>query len=248
MIKEAIQSICWKLGCDLKGDGLHSFPDMSKEDRQIIDVCRPYTMTSVQRLLGLISATRYVARAGIAGDIAECGVWRGGSMMAVALTLMQEQPKQSRRLYLYDTFSGMPAPSRKDSSYNGTTASSQLDNTPKGSGVWCFAGLKEVKTNLMKTCYPADLISYVEGKVEDTIPAMLPSGLAILRLDTDWYDSTKHELVHLYPLLASKGVLIMDDYGHWQGARKAIDEYFLSQNNFVYMHRLDYTGRLVVKQ
>ena len=87
----------------------------------------------------------------------------------------------------------------------------------------------------------------VAGKVEDTIPKHLPGQMSVLRLDTDWYESTKHELTYLYPLLAPYGVLIIDDYGHWQGARKAVDEYFQSQAGTHFLHRIDYTGRLLVK-
>jgi O-methyltransferase len=79
--------------------------------------------------------------------------------------------------------------------------------------------------------------------LEDTIPRTLPGPLALLRLDTDWYESTRHELIHLFPLLDRQGLLIIDDYGHYQGARKAVDEYF--QGRPVYLHRLDYTARLV---
>jgi hypothetical protein len=88
---------------------------------------------------------------------------------------------------------------------------------------------------------------FVKGKVEDTIPASTPDRIAILRLDTDWYASTRHELEHLYPLLAPGGVLIIDDYGHWEGCRQAVDEYFASRNLQVLLNRVDYTGRIAVK-
>lgn len=97
------------------------------------------------------------------------------------------------------------------------------------------------------TGYPKDNIIFIKGKVEQTIPGTLPGKIALLRLDTDWYESTKHELNHLYPLLEKAGILIIDDYGAWQGARKAVDEYF-STNGPVYLHRLDFTGRLVIKE
>jgi len=105
-----------------------------------------------------------------------------------------------------------------------------------------------VQANLGRTGYPAERIHYVKGKVEETIPATLPSRIALLRLDTDWYESTRHELQHLYPLLSTHGVLIIDDYGHWQGARQAVDEYFAASAEPVFLHRVDYTARLVVKR
>jgi hypothetical protein len=98
------------------------------------------------------------------------------------------------------------------------------------------------------TGYPSDLINYVEGKVEETIPVNAPDQISLLRLDTDWYESTKHELIHLYPRLVEGGVLIIDDYGHWQGARRAVDEYIEENNLPLLLCRIDYTGRITVKQ
>jgi O-methyltransferase len=85
------------------------------------------------------------------------------------------------------------------------------------------------------------------GKVEDTFPKDTPDKIAILRLDTDWYESTRHELIHLYPKLSIGGVLIIDDYGHWEGARKAVDEYINDNTLRILLNRIDYTGRIAVK-
>jgi O-methyltransferase len=221
--------------------------DVSEEDRKIIEMVRPFTMTSMESLIALIGAVRYIIRSGISGDIAECGIWRGGSMMAVALVLKAEKD-MSRNLYLYDTFEGMSEPTMIDKSYDGTLAKMQLDRKTKQKGkVWCYCGLDEVKVNLNFTGYPPDQMHFVKGKVEATIPQTAPTTLALLRLDTDWYESTKHELKYLFPLLNERGVLIVDDYGHWQGAKLAVDEYFSSQPRQYYLHRIDYTGRLLVK-
>jgi hypothetical protein len=105
--------------------------------------------------------------------------------------------------------------------------------------------MEDVRANLLSTGYPAEKIHLIKGKVEDTIPGTLPRGLSILRLDTDWYESTRHELIHLYPLLHPKGVLIIDDYGDWQGAKKAVDEYF--KESEIFLHRIDRTGRIAIK-
>jgi hypothetical protein len=142
----------------------------------------------------------------------------------------------------------MSEPGAEDRSAGGETAAAQLARTPRGEGVWCEAGLADVRANLESTGYPMERIRFVEGKVEDTIPATLPERIALLRLDTDWYESTRHELRHLYPLLSRHGILVIDDYGHWQGARQAVDEYFAAQGRPVFLHRVDYTARLVVKQ
>lgn len=218
--------------------------DLTEEQKKIIWAAKPFTMTSIERMAALLNAIYYVTRNRIPGDIAECGVWRGGSMMLVALALLANRDTK-RSLYLYDTFEGMSAPSEADKDAAGVSAAELLAQAPRGTGIWCDASLEDVRANLLSTGYPAEKIHLIKGKVEDTIPATLPGELAILRLDTDWYESTKHELMHLYPLLRREGVLIIDDYGDWQGARKAVDEYF--QDSRIFLHRIDRTGRMVVK-
>jgi O-methyltransferase len=209
---------------------------------------QPYTMTSPERLHALIQAIRYVQAASIDGAIVECGVWRGGSMMAAALTLA-ESGDFSRELYLFDTFDGMTEPTAQDVAIDGQTASSLLESHAKTAtdSVWCYANVDQVKKGMASTGYRPEAIRYVAGKVEDTIPHMAPSSISVLRLDTDWYESTLHSLQHLFPLLAKGGVLIIDDYGHWQGARKAVDEYFAQTGKSILLNRIDYTGRMAVK-
>jgi len=221
--------------------------DLSPADRALVARVEPFTMTSLDRRAGLIGAIDHIVRHRIAGDIVECGVWRGGSMMLAALALIA-RGDTTRDLWLYDTFEGMSAPTAADRSVSGESAAAQLARTPRGSGVWCEAGLADVQANLWSTGYPRERLHFVAGPVETTIPATLPRRIALLRLDTDWYESTRHELVHLYPALSRHGVLVVDDYGHWQGARQAVDEYFAARNEPVFLHRVDYTARLVVKQ
>jgi hypothetical protein len=115
------------------------------------------------------------------------------------------------------------------------------------SSVWCYSPLEEVKENLYSTGYPKDNLIFVQGKVEDTLPAIKPGKLSLLRLDTDWYESTRVELELLYPLLIEKGILILDDFGHWEGAKKAVVEYFQAQNRHPLLQRIDYTARLMIK-
>ena len=108
--------------------------------------------------------------------------------------------------------------------------------------------MEVVKKNIFSIGYDPEKIHFVQGKVEDTIPATIPEKISLLRLDTDWYESTKHELEHLFPRLSKGGILILDDYGHWQGARKAADEYFNNNHISIFLSRADYTGRIAVKQ
>lgn len=220
--------------------------DVSPDEREICAFVAPYTKTSIERRLTLMRAIAHVVKTGIPGAVVETGVWRGGSMMVVARALMRAGDT-SRTLYLYDTYAGMTAPSDKDRKFDGASAQDILDHTRKGHGVWCEAGLEDVRRNLALTAYPQERLVFVEGKVEDTIPGIIPDQISILRLDTDWYELTKHALHHLYPRLSSGGFLILDDYGHWQGARYAVDEFFAAQSQPPFLHRVDYTCRLVVK-
>jgi hypothetical protein len=249
-MKQMIKSALARAGLELTRTADRrraAIADLGVDDRELVARVEPFTMTSLDRRASLIGAVDHVVRHRIAGDIVECGVWRGGSMMLAALALMA-RGDTSRDLWLYDTFEGMSEPGAQDRSASGETAAAQLARTPRGEGVWCEAGLEDVQANLWSTGYPRERIHFVQGKVEATIPERLPKRIALLRLDTDWYESTRHELKHLYPLLARHGVLLIDDYGHWQGARQAVDEYFAAQAEPVYLHRVDYTARLVVKQ
>jgi len=219
-------------------------PDFRKDEADLIREVRPWTMTSVERIYALIQAVRYVSANAIAGAIVECGVWKGGSMLAVAKTLLQLQDVK-RDLYLFDTFEGMSEPTVKDVDYSGKRASEVLLGD---SGCKCAdAPLEEVKEVLYGTGYPKDKLHFIQGKVEETLPASAPDSIALLRLDTDWYTSTKHELLHLFPRLSQAGVIIIDDYGHWKGSQQACDEYFAENGIAILLNRIDYTGRIGLK-
>lgn len=221
-------------------------PDIDDDARAIIETVSPFSMTSPERLLALRDAVRHVCRHGIEGDIVECGVWRGGSMMAAALTMLECGGR--RRIHLFDTFEGMPPPAAADRDLTGVSAATLLAAEQRESGdTWAFSPLDQVRANLRSTGYPAELVRFVPGRVEETIPEAAPERIAVLRLDTDWYESTRHELEHLYPRLAVGGVLIVDDYGHWQGARRAVDEYLAASGARLLLSRIDYTGRMAVK-
>ena len=223
-------------------------PDFTPSHRAIIRAVKPFTMTSPERLHALIEAVRYVIRSGIPGSIVECGVWKGGSMMAAALALC-ELGQIQRQLYLFDTFEGMPRPSAIDTNYQGECATEIFEALKTGtdSSEYCRAQLDDVRSAVTSTGYPSEKIHLVKGKVEMTIPAAAPESIALLRLDTDWHESTSHELTHLFPRLSPGGVLIIDDYGHWDGCRRAVDEYFELNSAKLFLARIDYTGRIGVK-
>jgi hypothetical protein len=249
LIKKAVRETLGRFGWELVHTASRdqaAVADLSPADQAIVGRVAPFTHTGLDRRAGLILAVDYIVKQRIAGDIVECGVWRGGSMMAVALALLA-RGDTSRHLYLYDTYEGMSEPTAEDRSHTGESAEAQLARTARGEGVWCEAGLSDVQANLWSTGYPRDKIHFIQGKVEETIPARIPGAIALLRLDTDWYESTRHELLHLYPRLVSQGVMVIDDYGHWQGARQAVDEYFAASEVHHFLHRVDYTARLLIK-
>ena len=225
----------------------HALPlDFEKAD---VEVCRrvaPYTMTTPPRIYALIRAVEYVSARAISGALVECGVWRGGSMMAVAITLLR-LGITDRDLYLFDTFTGMTAPSDEDVKHSGERAADLLADQGRESDIWAIASIEDVREAVLGVGYPEERIHFVQGPVEETLPERAPREIALLRLDTDWYSSTKHELVHLYPRLMSGGILILDDYGYWKGARRAVDEYISENGLTLLLNRIDNTARSSIK-
>ena len=242
-------------GYDVKVKSVHDrYPsDFDMATVEIIDrVWHPdqskrLTMTSPERLHAFCNAVQYVVRNNIGGAIVECGVWKGGSMMAAAMMLTRLDSRD-RELFLFDTFEGMTEPTDLDRDQFGKAAADRLATSDKEtSWVWAACGLEDVKKNLASTGYDSEKVHFVEGPVEATLPSRAPEKIAVLRLDTDWYESTKHELDHLYPRLVPGGVLIIDDYGHWEGARRAVDEFLDKCDHPLLLNRIDGTGRIAVK-
>ncbi len=204
---------------------------------------KPFTLISPERGWALAEAVRYVCRSGIPGDFAECGVWKGGACLLASLVLHEEEAGSKRRIWLYDTFTGMVAPGDED-----RIASSGEALRGRHPAGWWSSSLNEVKQTLNLRNPGSSNYKFVKGPVEETLNLEIPEQLAVLRLDTDWYESTMKELEVLYPRLVPGGILIIDDYGHFTGARKAVDEYFRSLGEPVLLHRSDYTGRVLMKK
>jgi O-methyltransferase len=223
------------------------------DDRAYVEILKkvsPYTMTGsdgLETTYALFQAVRYIVQNNIPGDMVECGVWRGGSMMLIAYAL-RHFGDTSRRLYLYDTYAGMTEPDDIDIDYDGRAMKplwAQITGQKMQMG---FGGsLEQVKANMQLTGYPDRRMHFVEGDVLQTVPGHSPSRIAVLRLDTDWYKSTLHELKHFYDLIVPHGVLIVDDYGWCRGARRATDEFFHDQPFKPMMHRVDQGPRIAIK-
>ena len=220
-------------------------PDATHQDCELIAAVQHLTMTSPERILALVNAVSYLATNQIEGDFVECGVWKGGSMVATANTLIAHDDTD-RRLWLYDTFEGMSEPTEDDVDFMGRAADRLLGEQDRlqSDSIWCFSPLEQVRSVMQETGYPESKVNFVQGKVEDTLPQTKPERIALLRLDTDWYESTRCELEHLFPRMVNGGVLIVDDYGHWEGCRRAVDEYFQKHGVRILLNRIDYTGRI----
>jgi len=210
--------------------------------------CKDFSVTTVEPLYALFQSVEYIIENNIPGDFVECGVWKGGSAMMMAYTLMHHGITD-RKIYLYDTYEGMAEPEDVDEDFKGIKASHLMatENKQDDESVWCFCSLEDVKKNLALTGFPSENLVFVKGRVEETIPAEMPEKIGLLRLDTDWYESTYHELKHLYPLLSKNGMLIIDDYGHWKGAREAVDKYFSETKQHLFFNRVDYSVRAGIK-
>ena len=200
--------------------------EASHEDRRAVKASMKYGAMSGVRMYSLVKAAQYVHRSGIRGDAVICGVGLGGSALALARAFRNAGDTR-RPIWLYDTYDG--AKRHADDDY--------------------FASQKYVKTILKKWCpaYDQSAFRFVQGMVEDTIPGTVPDTISILHLDTDWYESTKHELIHLWPLLSEGGVVLIDDYGCWESARRATDEYFAEHDIHILLTVVDHTGRIGVK-
>lgn len=205
-----------------------------------------------EAVVSLIRSVEYVLRKGIPGALVECGVFMGGNIEVIIRTLNRHGVRD-RDVYLYDTFEGMPEPQAvDDEGLDGrplamTWQAHQDPAVGSAGSQWMRAGLEAVKARLQPLNYPAERLHFVKGMVEDTIPGTAPERIALLRLDTDFYSSTKHELIHLYPRLSRGGILINDDYGAMPGSRKATDEYIAQHDLRLFLSRVDAHVRLAVK-
>jgi O-methyltransferase len=209
------------------------FPELSKEELRFIRNVHSssITFTSFESLSTLAICCKHINSAKIDGDFVEAGVWRGGSSI-VAKRMLGE----NRTFHLFDTYNGMTAPSVKDARIEGGSPESTLQKWKESisgdSSSWDFATLEEVKRNFSRFNLLDSSIRFIVGDVRKTLlEKYIPEKIAVLRLDTDFYDSTLIEMQTLWPRLVSGGILILDDYGHWEGAKVAVDEYFQSNGN-----------------
>ncbi len=232
------------------------YKDFTEEEVKIYEPVIGKIAQSPEAIVSLIRAVQYIVNNGIPGAFVECGVWHGGGAAVMIRTLLgmaaRHDSSRVREVFLYDTFQGFPRPDDRDFEYEVGPALNQwlIQQTEpygdKGS-MWMNVCIEEVIGNIERWCQPYPLAHFVQGMVEDTIPRQLPHEIALARLDTDFYQSTLHELNHVWPVLASGGVLIIDDYGCFAGSKQATDEFLDTFRWRPYLHRVDEHVRLIVK-
>ena len=223
--------------------------EFSDEELNLLSDIGDLTQVGVRGLIATMMACRHVIKRKLEGDFVECGVWRGGCSILAAN--MFKLHGVSKKIYLFDTFEGMTPPTEYDfKEISGLSALGKFtDNQRDGFNQWNYSAIDEVKENFRKADLLSDNIIFIKGDVSETLgnKENLPEKISLLRLDTDFYESTKSELEVLYPLLTIGGNLIIDDYGVWAGPRKATDEYFALHNNSPSFHFIDFGGRIGTK-
>ena len=232
---------------------LYGIPsDYEAEHSKTYNKVKAYTLASSQRIVAICNAVEYITKNNIEGAIAGCGVWRGGVIMA-SIDTLQKNLDVERDIYLYDTFEGMITPGHKyDIKRDGTTgvgktAEELYQHATADDVAFCYSSLEEVTENIESYGYPADKVHYVKGMVENTIPQTEPSKIAILYFSISFYESVGHALKYLYPLLAPGGVIIISDYGDWEGTKRAVDEYISANKIKLLLNRIDNTGKIGIK-
>ena len=228
-----------------------SVVELDNKDIELINYVldKKYSMASTKRLINTVKSCRYVVENNIPGGFVECGVWRGGN--GILAKMIFERLGSEKEVWMFDTFEGMTAPTSVDvEAINQLSAQDKfLKSQTETHNEWCYASLEDVQKNCLDTGLDIGSFTFIKGDICETLkaPQNIPDQISVLRLDTDWYESTKFELEALYPKLSNGGVLIIDDYGHWEGARKAVDEYFSLQKYKPLLNVIDRTGRSAIK-
>jgi hypothetical protein len=261
MVKRIVRKVLGILGYELvrkRTGGKITHPseypypiEFSKTETALIDYVYKHmlTMTSRERLFATLMSCKYVCESGIEGDFVECGVWRGGNSI-IAAGVFDMYRDQNRKVYLYDTFSGFDGIACGKEDYVLHTGLKDDLSSKKFLRLYGKnADINQscVKQNFEKAGLLSENIVFVKGNVMETLDHDIPNKIAVLRLDTDWYESTQKEMRILYPRISANGIFMSDDYGHCAGHKQAIDEYFSKNRNRPFMQYIDYAGRLAIK-
>jgi O-methyltransferase len=226
--------------------------DLEAEAYENILKILSHTMVGYERLITLYQQAVFCEHNDIAGSFVECGTWKGGAVGLMALANLKHGSKR-RELHLFDSFEGVPEP---DAAVDGQSALEDARQVGGGTGgklvpIPLSVGTLEANKELLEQTigYDASRLRYHKGWFQDTLPAQADTvgNIAILRLDCDWYASTKICLDYLYDKVLPGGFVIIDDYGNYEGCRKAVDEFLQARGNKAYLNHIDATGRYLIK-
>lgn len=262
MIKRNLNALMNLLGYEIiRKDGkarLLSY-DLGKEAYEAIQRVRPNTMLSDERLITLYQQTVFCEEHNIKGCFVECGVWKGGAVGLMALANLKHGTLR-RNIHLFDSFQEICEP---DKAVDGERAVQEVKQWSNGScngnltplngfydsfgGPGTLQGNKDFLEKIIG--YDPDFLHYHKGWFQDTLPIDYSNigEIAILRLDADWYASTKICLEYLYEKVVTGGFVIVDDYAAYDGCRKAVDEFMLQNNIVAYLNHIDEVGRYWIK-
>ena len=204
------------------------------EFTNIYSSVQPYTMLNHSRARALYDGVRQMVAYDVPGDIVECGTARGGSAALMALTL--KGLRQNRKVLAFDTFEGLPPPSFEDPDY-------EIARHWTGQ---CRGDLDDVLA-LFRKFGVADFTECIKGLFQETLPEWKARPIALLHLDGDWYDSIRVCLANLWDHVSPGGIVQIDDYGAWAGARRAVDEFFSARKLLARLRYIDPTGRQISK-
>lgn len=252
-MKKMLKKTLYSMGYHLtRIDGTPSIPiELNVEENRIVNYVRVnnLSMCSTNNLFTTAIAAKYIAQNNIVGDFVECGVFRGGN--AIIAAKIFKLYKSENKVYLFDTFTGMSEPGKYDvkTSTKSPAQNKYLVTKKEDYTNWAYASIEEVRESFKKLSLLDSKVIFVKGKVEETLiqANQLPNAISFLRLDTDWYESTKKELEVLYEKLILGGILVIDDYANWNGVRKAVDEFFKELAPPMFFTLIDKGARIGIK-
>lgn len=258
-MKQAIASLLDTIGYGVKRKAASADAfdnDFDREAHEKILLIRGHSMLPYARLYSLYEQAVYCERASIRGSFVECGTWKGGAIGLMALANLAHGAAR-RGLHLFDSFEGIPEP---DETIDGAKAVGEARAAGGGAqgrlvalpALYESGGTLEANRALLEETigYDPRRLHYHQGWFQETLPrdAARVGEIAILRLDGDWHASTKVCLEHLFDRVVAGGFVIVDDYGRYEGCRKAVDEFLRWKGIETYLHRIDNEGRYLVKQ
>ena len=213
------------------------YPDVSDWKKEIVITSSPFSCSNLEAMLRLIGNVEHIIKCDVPGDFVECGVFMGGSCIVIAQTLRHLRV-EDRAIWMFDTFEGVPEPNETEIDGEGNNLRKwYLETQQKG---WCYSSKHTVSNNMRKFAFNGE-VHLIPGLVEDTIPRIGPNTIALLRIDVDLEDPTRHILEHMYPRLSTNGHIIFDDYGHFPDVKSTVDEYLAIHAPNIYLDRVNRT-------